>query len=391
MKKLFLLPMLALMGSCADNSVKVEVTNNSDTDRTQQTVELNAADILGRLGASFAYVTDANGNEIPSQTTYDGKIIFQVDFTAGQSAEYIIAASDTLRSYPTIATGRIFPERADDLSWENENGGYRAYGPSTQNKGERAFGYDIFLKHYNQEPVLETLYSQQCSSDNWHKVDSLRAISGELAQAFINSFTYHLDHGLGMDCYAVGPTLGDGVAALVNDDESIAYPWCYTEADILDNGPLRFTVAFTFGARNIGNDSTIVEKRLISLDAGSYLNHAKVWYEGLNTDRRIVAGFPLRDESAPIADNDILAYADPTQGPDNGHAMLGIVIPSQFDSTYVAENHILGSKAFAATDTLEYFWGQAWNREQITDMDAWQTYLRNFAAQQKSPLNIVIK
>ena len=52
--------------------------------------------------------------------------------------------------------------------------------------------------------------------------------------------SYHVDHGNGMDCYAVGPTLGGGTAALF-PDSTIVYPYCYKDCEILDNGPLRFT------------------------------------------------------------------------------------------------------------------------------------------------------
>ena len=53
------------------------------------------------------------------------------------------------------------------------------------------------------------------------------------------AISYHIDHGNGMDCYAVGPTLGGGTAALM-PDSAIVYPYCYKDYEILDNGPLRF-------------------------------------------------------------------------------------------------------------------------------------------------------
>ena len=50
-----------------------------------------------------------------------------------------------LRSrWDVVACGRQYPERLDDVAWENDRAAYRAYGPALQEKGERAFGYDIW-------------------------------------------------------------------------------------------------------------------------------------------------------------------------------------------------------------------------------------------------------
>lgn len=71
--------------------------------------------------------------------------------------------------------------------------------------------------------------------------------SGKIQEAdsIANAISYHIDHGNGMDCYSVGATLGGGTAALMVDS-CIIYPYCYKEYDILDNGPLRFTVRLTY-------------------------------------------------------------------------------------------------------------------------------------------------
>lgn len=115
-----------------------------------------------------------------------------------------------------------------------------------------------------------------------------------------------------MDCYAVGPTLGAGVAAILRND-TIFYPWCYEKAEVLDNGPLRFTARLDFAPVRIAGDTAVVEHRLISLDAGSYLNNTEVWYDGLSGNADVVVGFPLRDDSPSFISEGIIAYSDPTQ------------------------------------------------------------------------------
>ena len=52
--------------------------------------------------------------------------------------------------------------------------------------------------------------------------------------------SFHLDHGRGLDCYGVGPSLGCGAPALMDGDKLI-FPYCYKTYKILDNGPLRST------------------------------------------------------------------------------------------------------------------------------------------------------
>lgn len=271
-------------------------------------------------------------------------------------------------------SGRIYPERADDVAWENELVGFRVYGPGTQKKGERSFGYDIFFKYPDKGLVLEKLYGPETDPATWAKHDSLAKIDRKLADDYVATFSYHLDHGLGMDCYAVGATLGDGVAALLEND-AISFPWCYEKATVLENGPERFSVALDFAPRVVGND-TITEHRIISLDSNSYLNDCTVWFDGLTSDRDIVVGFPLRGGSPVICDPDkgILTYADPTQGPDNGKALLGIIVDAPGEMMQ-KEGHALLKYKLAPTDKFTYKWGFAWDRTSFPTLAEWYDYL----------------
>lgn len=367
---------VAMMCGCARQEVRLTVSNAGVEESWQPLAEFSADSVLDLLGSPYCYVTDSKGEEVPVQITYDRKLIFPVTLQPGESGVYDVHPCDTLRTYPALVSGRAYPERADDFAWENQVNGYRAYGPATQAKGEKAFGYDIFFKHRTDRNVLEDIYRPETDPATWRKVDSLRNISPDLAEEFIASFSYHIDHGLGMDCYAVGPTLGAGVAALM-DGDSIVYPWCYDKVEVLDEGPLRFTARLDFAPVRIGGDSAVVEHRLISLDAGSYLNDCKVWYDGLSGSRKIVAGVPRRDESEAIVDSaaGIIAYADPTQGPDNGKAMLGVIVANPVEDIVERDGHILAVTTIEPGDTLSYRWGFAWDREDIGTMTRWKDYL----------------
>lgn len=381
-----------LLCSCAGRqAVTVQVTNNTGADG-DRIIELDARDMLARLDARHCFVTAADGTEIPSQITSDSLLLFRAELQSGASADFRINACDSAHTYAPTVSGRAYPERADDIAWENESGGYRIYGPTTQARGERAFGYDIFFKHYTEEPVLERLYEPETNPRTWQIVDSLRAIDPALADEFIKSFSYHIDHGLGMDCYAVGPTLGAGVAAPV-DGDSLNFAWCYSSAEVLDNGPLRFTVALDFAPRAIGADSLVTEHRIISLDSRSPLNRCRVIYEGLTAPVEVAAGFPRRDESEARLDAErgVVAYSDPTQGPDNGRAYLGLVAPGGLGTTYERYGHILGSQTVQPADTLEYFWGFEWDRNNPRlDIDCWKARLDAFAEARRQPFTVSI-
>lgn len=276
-------------------------------------------------------------------------------------------------------SGRVYPERNDDLSWENDLVAFRVYGPQTQKNGERSFGYDLFLKYPEKGPVLELLYGNQCSPSNWAKVDSLRKIDRQLAKDFENSFTYHLDHGFGMDCYAVGSTLGCGVAAIALGD-SIVYPWCYESVEILENGPDRFKAQLTFAPKKIGDDEAVVERRVITLDKGSHLNHCEVSYSGLTKQQTIVVGFPMRMDGTQYCDvpKGLLAITDPTQGSDNGKIYLGVVCENPCEKAVIIDNHWLLTSTIAPGETFTYNWGFAWDRTDIPTYSQWIQYLRNF-------------
>ena len=100
------------------------------------------------------------------------------------------------------------------------------------------------------------------------------------ASELYRSVSYHVDHGNGMDCYAVGPTLGGGTAALF-PDSTIVYPYCYKDCEILDNGPLRFTAKLVYNPLVVKGDSSVIETRIISLDKGAQLNKTVVSFDNL--------------------------------------------------------------------------------------------------------------
>ena len=330
-----LLAVTSLAGcSVSEGSVEILVKNNGDTKRYGEIIEISLDELKGKLDGTSQRisVSDEDGNIVPCQITHDGFLIFPVDVQAHNSMIYRLTECNAI-SFDTISCGKVYPERLDDLAWENDKSGYRAYGPGFQKKGNKGFGYDILSKKVSQ-PVLEQRYSIQLDSVTQSKIITLKK-EGKLheADSINHSISYHVDHGNGMDCYNVGSSLGAGTTALLVDS-AIVYPYCYKDVEILDNGPLRFTAQLVFNPIKVNNNLNVIETRIISLDKGSYLNKTKIKYSGLSDSETIVSGIVLHSQNPDgyVLGNDghYLAYADSTNNTrnDNGVIYVGAVFSS---------------------------------------------------------------
>ena len=394
--------------ACNDSkTVTVTVTNPLAMERSNEMVEVSMETITNRLGLADTaqiVVLDADGQQVPYQITYDGKVIFPATIAANGAATYTIQTG-TPEAFDVKACGKCYPERMDDMAWENDLVAFRAYGPALQAKGERGFGYDLFTKYNTTEPILEAMYAKELNKETRAKIAELKKTDPKAAAELSRERSYHIDHGYGMDCYAVGPTLGAGVAALMVND-SIIYPWCYKNQEILDNGPLRFTVKLELTPLTVKGDSTVVETRLITLDAGSHLNRTAVSYSNLKETLPIVAGIVLHEpDGAVVADaaNGYITYVDPTTGPDNGKIFMGAAVPAVVkDAKTVlfseqekkernnADGHVLAVSDYEPGSEYVYYWGFAWDKADIKTADAWNRYMADFAQKVRNPLTIKV-
>lgn len=398
--------------ACNDSrTVTVTVTNPLAMERSNEMVEVSMETVTDRLGLADTaqiVVLNADGQQVPYQITYDGKVIFPAAIAAGGTATYTIQTG-TPEAFDVKACGRCYPERMDDMAWENDLVAFRAYGPALQAKGERGFGYDLFTKYNTTEPILEAMYAKELDKETLAKIAELKKTDPKAAAELSRERSYHIDHGYGMDCYAVGPTLGAGVAALMVND-SIIYPWCYKNQEILDNGPLRFTVKLEFTPLTVKGDSTVVETRLITLDAGSHLNKTAVSYSNLKETLPIVAGIVLHEPDGAVVANaaeGYITYVDPTDnaGNDNGKIFVGAAFPTLVKEAKPvlfpekekkelrggADGHVLAISEYEPGADFTYYWGAAWDKADIKDAAAWNTYMADFARKIRNPLTVTVK
>lgn len=377
----------------------ITVTNPTDLQR-REVVEVNAAQLGDLAKAPFGLYNELN-LPVDYQLTYDGKLIFEAGAKPHSSYRYTLRAG---RPAPmtTYVCGRLYAERADDISWENDLTGCRLYGPGTQRAGERAYGIDLWGKR-SPEPVLERIYHSELS--HLPQIAQLRKEGRKAEADSLSRYTsYHLDHGLGLDLYSVGPSLGCGVPALVGDDGELRFPWCYTHYRILDNGPLRFTLSLEFEPFDLGADKGIVEHRLISLDKGTPFNRMEVWYEGLKHARQLAAGFVIHlgDTTSLTMGPNYLQYADPTDKPaaNNFQVYVAALFPQGVDSTHlfvkpIPRNSIYGNAVglwrLQPGAHAVYYFGSAWSEGPIRNQRQWQTVVDEFFDCRKAPLQVSVR
>jgi hypothetical protein len=402
MKLLNIIALSLLAASAGAQNVKI-IVNNDEKVQRQEVVEVSALQLYEKMGISYGspvIVKNALGQQVGYQLTHDSLLLVDASVRPCGKAEFTVEKG-TPREPKVFVTGRQYPERVDDIAWENDRTAYRIYGPALQRNKERAFGVDVWVKN---TPDLEVEKRYNTELSNHHAIEKLKK-EGKTQEALDmeEATTYHFDHGYGLDCYKVGPTLGGGAPALMDNGE-LVLPYCYRDYQILDNGPLRFTVRVDYNPATIGKDKNVVEHRIISLDKGSNFNRCTVWYDGLTDKRDLAAGIvvhPEDTETMYLASNMAL-YADPTDNPEkqNFQIYVGVLFPEGIDYTrylYTEQDrqngnagHIIGVKSYTPGTRFTYYFGSAWSKNDVRTMDEWKLRSEQTIDAIHSPMNVVL-
>lgn len=414
MKKTFMFVLAAMFAMLVNAQQKVTLTVNNPVKTARlEMVEVDVNAIIKttdyRLQTTDMIITDADGKEVPSQVTYDGKLIFQAG-VAGKGKSVYYVQQGTPQQYEVRAKGRLFVERQDEFGWENDRVAYRVYGHGG------AVGYDLFNKS-TSELMLDYWYASEQNQE-------MRSVSKQLhergyhdlADQVYNAYCYHIDHGKGMDCYTVGPTLGGGANALLNSDGSLFMPKCYKTFEILDQGPLRFTVRFTYPEQEF-NGEKVTEQRTISLDAGSQFNRVSITYQGLTKPTKMAAGtvihksnpsaYVLSQESGYLGYEDLgdasvynAKYKDEL-AKQMGKIYIGLLFPDKSITTSyqqrengIATGHILATTTYQPNATYTYYFGSGWDKNPSTGFHSltdWEAHLSQAALSVRNPLRVTLR
>lgn len=393
----------------AADKVAITVQNPLKTSRVFEMVEVPMVSISKALGDAGFIITDADGKEVPSQVTHNNTVVFQASVGGKKKAVYY-AVKGTRGKYEKKVMGRLFTEREDEFGWENDRVAYRIYGHGA------GVGYDVFNKS-TPKLMLDYWYASEQDKEMRSVCNKLRERGyGDLADQVYNAFCYHIDHGQGMDCYTVGPTLGAGANALVNADGSLYMPQCYKSYEILDDGELRFSVRLTYPEVEFEGHK-IYETRVITVDAGTSFCRVDVQYHNLPAPATMASGLVIHanNPSAYVLNKEdgYMGYEDlgdsspynpryrEELGKTMGKIYVGTVYPKPVsDMKYaerkngIAEGHILAMVQVKPNTDYTYYIGTAWDKNSelnIRTLTDWEALLSHQSSLLRTPLKVTVK
>lgn len=370
---------LVVFVSCSSNKeMKITIENSCSFDRLADLVEIPVDSIKDKviLKDSLVYVVkNSEGVIIPSQITYDRKLIFQPEMKANESKVFTITL-DTMQTYPTKTFGRLISERKDDFAWENDRVAFRIYGQALVATDGPSNGLDIWYKRTNNLVV-----------NNWYANDLAGVAS------------YHNDNGEGLDDYKVGRSLGAGAMAPYVNGQLVLNENFVSE-EVLDNGPLRTT--FKLGYKDLDiNGRKVSESRTFSIDAGSQLTKVVQAY-GITEPMGVAAGIVDRENvnsTATIVSKDgYIIYSEPGTGRVDG-IYLAMVFPAGIEesttNTYevgtTKYSHVLAITTQQPKKPVIYYTGYGWSKFGFPTVSNFETYVKNFAEGLKQPLVVKYK
>ena len=384
MKKLvYILPILFCFSCTKSHKVEVEISNTLSFDRSNELVELSVSELEKKISPEESetfIIQNDEGKVVPSQVTYDNKLIFQSELKANESKTYTILIGKE-QTFDTKTSAVLHPERYDDFVWENDKIGFRVYGQALMKIQSPMSGFDLWYKRTNKI-ILDEWYRKELSKEA----------------------SYHVDHGEGCDPYLVGQTLGAGNMAILVDS-TIILNENYSEYEILDNGPLRSTFTLTYPIIVLDGQD-IIDTKTISLDAGSQLSKV-VQFFGTDKPLTVAAGFPKRAKNDSILytkGNDYFVYEELTDS-INGQIYLGILIPEKISNVYVNKYtlpsgsekaidnlpNVIATSTYTPEKTLTYYTGFGWSKYGFKNAASFATYMKDYSASLSEPLKIKYK
>lgn len=363
------------------SGLNITVENPIDFDRSEM-VEIPVEKLMNLPVGKTYTVTNRQGEIIPSQITYDGKLIFLTDIKAKETLSYTVKTGDP-QIFPPKVYARFITERKDDFAWENDRVAFRIYGSALIPVDGPSNGLDFWYKRTSDLII-----------DKWYK-DNLAGIR-----------SYHDDHGEGLDDYKVGRTLGGGMMAPFEND-MLTLNENFVSQEILENGPLRTTFKLTYKNISVG-ERTFGESRTFSIDAGSQLTKVVQEY-GTKDTLTVAAGLVKRskDDDAFAAYTEkgtaAIIYEEP-ESEKAGKVFIGMVFPKGLENiisdTYTithdinkkkeTHSHVLGVTTYYPNRPVTYYTGYGWEKFGFPTLDSFQNYIEFFSLSIEEPLIINI-
>ncbi len=378
--------MFLWLTSCTCSAVaqnKLQITNPLNVDRPPEVVEVPLTQLMKNLRLTEAKLEslvaiDAKSKKrIPSQLySYRNgldpdTLLLLVQLPARGSMKISFKVDPKAPVQQPLVYGREAPERKDDFAWENELVAYRVYGPALQATGEITSGIDVWSKRI-PNLVIDSFYKRDAEGAATHNPD----------------LSYHKDNGQGLDSYLVGPSRGCGGTGVWTDGQLFVSK-NYTFKRVLANGPIRFTFELKYDTWNAAG-RTVVETKVITLDAGSHMNRIDSAYTFIGQSAiELAAGLavhPGSEVSFPAGDN-IASVWDTPQDPSAGRIATGIVaLPEEKPKTLKTADNVLIIFERRAGETFTYYAGSGWSKADMKSQADWNGYLTSFLNFREHPI-----
>jgi unsaturated rhamnogalacturonyl hydrolase len=360
-------------------SATVQVTNPIKQPRFYGSIELDWADVRQRLpdaSTGNLVVVDGQSGKILRRQFLDEngdgeieRLLLQGDFLPTESKTFDIRtlSQDLPPQPPSRVFGRYFPERSDDVAWENDRTAFRVYGPARADEGSRS-GIDAWIKD-SRKLVVNRTYKRE---------------------------NYHVFDGEAVDAYDVGSGAGAGGAAIYADGQ-LFNSSVYATQNRVANGPLRVSFRLSYEPWDTPVDS-ISMSQTISLDRGHHFNRIQVRFDGEDDQKElpVAAGLARHDDVGTIAHDAQarwLSYWKPiadARGTNLGHFGIGLLFPNAESPQYVrTQDHLALTVSHATDQPFVYYAGTGWSESMdVSSRSDWERRLQDQLARLNNPLQV---
>jgi hypothetical protein len=186
-------------------------------------------------------------------------------------------------------------------------------------------------------------------------------------------------------------------------DDELVYPYCFKDYQVLESGPLRFSVQLNYNTTVVNGDS-LTEHRIITLDKGSNFNKMTVWYDGFTSPVELATGVAVHqeDRNSVVLARDFVHYADPTDNVpvNNCQLFVATLFPNGITETTIkqfkkvvdgAVGHALGILDDYAGNPYTYYFGSAWSKFDVRTQAEWQQRIDWTMRNLRQPLKVEVK
>lgn len=324
------LTLMLLLWSCTQQP-SISLSNSSDVNLNQKSVDLERTALEQKLGAlpekAVAMLSDKEGNEYPAQLddlNNDEKwdVLFtQVDLKAGETKEFNI--NFDLKEGIVVKTNIRFAD-INDASKEYTTG--ERLKSNTTEISQQYFQFEG-PGWENDVVAFRNYFDARNGIDIFGKKTTDMALD---SCGLKGGLSYHELRTWGMDILKVANSLGAGAIAL--ETPSGLYrvgPDCEGTYTLIKEGPLRSMFDLDFKSIKI-DGKTITLKHRISIEAGKPYYNSQVWVDGDDEAKLVTGIVNMHSDTVYSNVKSTIAYffTHDNQAYDGEKLGMGIIVPT---------------------------------------------------------------